>query len=190
MFSILEWEDLLPSWWQGAICLTISQIVREYSRNSYIYTEAGSKNKQGTFTERHISNKIVIIYPLTALLANPLGPWFSTVPVCTMVSQMCGDAGVKGHKTNCSLRATTASELFRANVPEKIIIIQERPGHNSFTALRTYEHITEQFLFACHISHVRMHGDHKHGAATSTTATSASSSCFGLMKCWIVLKDC
>lgn len=62
MVSILEWEDLLPSWWQGAICLTISQIVREYSRDSYIYTEAGSKNKQGTFTERHISNKIVIIY--------------------------------------------------------------------------------------------------------------------------------
>lgn len=130
------------------------------------------------------------ICPLTALLANPLGPWFSTFPVGTMVSQMCGDAGVKGHKTNRSLRATTASELFRANVPEKIIIIQERPGHNSFTALRTNEHITEQFLFTCHSSHVMMHSDHKHGPAASTTATSAASSCFGLMKCWIVLKYC
>ena len=161
--------------------LTISQIVREYSPDRYIYTEAGSKNKKGTFTERHISNKIVPIYavaeagerchvhildlylskipkeaferdnfylrPLTALPANPVGPWFSTVPVgrnelARMVSQMCEDAGIKGHKTNHSLRATAASELFCANVPEKII--QERTGHRSLTALRTYEHITEQ----------------------------------------------
>ena len=56
--------------------------------------------------------------------------------------QMCEDAGVKGHKTNHSLRATAASELFRANVPEKII--QERTGHRSLTALRTYEHKTDQ----------------------------------------------
>ena len=86
------------------------------------------------------------ICPLTALLANPLGPWFSTVPVRTMVSQMCGDAGVKGHKTNCSLRATTASELFHANVPEKIIIIQERPGHNIMGNVCKMMNIKDVFL--------------------------------------------
>ena len=96
-------------------CLTISQIVREYSPDRYIYTEAGSKNKKGTFTASHISNKIVPIYAVaeaeercherildlylsklpkeaferdnfylrlsTVLPANPVGPWFSTVPV-------------------------------------------------------------------------------------------------------------
>ena len=37
-------------------------------------------------------------------------------------------------KTNHSLRATAASELFCANVPEKLI--QERTGHKSLQALR------------------------------------------------------
>lgn len=55
---------------------------------------------------------------------------------------MCEDAGIKGNKTNHSLRVTAASELFCANVPEKII--QERTGHKSLAALRTYERTTEQ----------------------------------------------
>ena len=42
--------------------LTISQIVREHNPDHYLYTEAGSKNKKGTFPERHIPNKIVPIY--------------------------------------------------------------------------------------------------------------------------------
>ena len=50
---LLEWEELLPLWWQGA--QTPHHIVREYSPDH---------NKKGTFTESHISNKIVHIYPL------------------------------------------------------------------------------------------------------------------------------
>ena len=50
---------------------------------------------------------------------------------------MCAHAGIEGNKTNHSLRATGASELFHANVPEKMI--QERTGHRSVVALRTYE---------------------------------------------------
>ena len=50
---------------------------------------------------------------------------------------MCTRAGIEGNKTNHSLRATGASELFHANVPEKMI--QERTGHRSLVALRTYE---------------------------------------------------
>ena len=43
-----------------------------------------------------------------------------------MSKDMCQVAGIEGHKTNHSLRATGASELFEAGVPEKII--KERTG--------------------------------------------------------------
>ena len=42
--------------------LTLSQIVRHYNPDHYLYIETGSKNKKGTFTEKHIPNKIVPIY--------------------------------------------------------------------------------------------------------------------------------
>ena len=47
----------------------------------------------------------------------------------------------KGKKTNHSLRATGASELFKRGVPEKIV--QERTEHRSLEALRTYERSSE-----------------------------------------------
>ena len=57
-----------------------------------------------------------------------------------MVKRMCGEAGMEGNKTNHSLRATGATTLFRASVPEKLI--QQRTGHRSVEALRQYEHTT------------------------------------------------
>ena len=58
-----------------------------------------------------------------------------------MVICMCVDAGIEGMKMNHSLRTTAGSELFHANVPEKLI--QERTGHKSLQALRVYEHTTK-----------------------------------------------
>ena len=54
----------------------------------------------------------------------------------------CVDAGISGNKTNHSLRATGASQLFQANVPEKVI--QERTGHRSLEALWLYEKTTTE----------------------------------------------
>ncbi len=76
-----------------------------------------------------------------------VSPWFCHVPVGnntlqSILKKMCLDAGVEGHKTNHSLRATGASELYVANVPEKMI--QERTGHRSLAALRVYERTTQQ----------------------------------------------
>ena len=67
--------------------------------------------------------------------------WFLIQPVgrntlASMVKNMCSQIGVTG-KTNHSLRATGATRLFEANVPEKLI--QERTGHKSTDALRRYE---------------------------------------------------
>ena len=56
-----------------------------------------------------------------------------------MVKKMCIEAGIE-KKTNHSLRATGASALFQANVPERII--QKTTGHRSVDALRSYEKIS------------------------------------------------
>ena len=58
------------------------------------------------------------------------------------VKTMCAQAGVGGHKTNHSLRATAATELYKKGVPEKLI--QECTGHRSLEALRTYKHSSEE----------------------------------------------
>ena len=55
---------------------------------------------------------------------------------------MCRNAGIVGHKTNQSLRATGATEMYHGNVPEKLI--QERTGHRSLKALRVHERSTDE----------------------------------------------
>ena len=85
--------------------------------------------------------------PRTKLPKNPDEPWYAPVPagrniLSPMLKDMCFEAGIHGHKTNHSLRATGASELFEAGVPEKII--KERTGHKSLDALRTYERTTSE----------------------------------------------
>ena len=58
------------------------------------------------------------------------------------VRKMCAEAGVSGNKTNHSLRATGATELYKKGVPEKLI--QERTRHRSLESLRTYERSSEE----------------------------------------------
>jgi len=70
--------------------------------------------------------------------------WFSSVPIgrnklATVTKKICKCAGIRGSKTNHSLRATG---LYLAGVPEKII--QQRTGHHSVEALRRYENTSEQ----------------------------------------------
>ena len=72
-----------------------------------------------------------------------LTPWYSAVPVGRDTLRkrtqiMCQEARVDGKKTNHSLRATGATQLYHSGVPEKLI--QEKTGHRSLEALRVYEH--------------------------------------------------
>ena len=75
------------------------------------------------------------------------GPWYDAVPVGShklgsMVKEICEDAGI-APRMNHSLRATGATALFQADVPERII--QKTTGHRSLDSLRTFERIsTEQ----------------------------------------------
>ena len=73
------------------------------------------------------------------------GPWCSAVLIgrnklATIVKVTCTEAGLSEKKTNHSLRATAATALFEANVPEKLI--QERTGHRSVHTLWQYQQST------------------------------------------------
>ena len=80
---------------------------------------------------------VLYMKPRTATPSDVESPWYEEVPVGeetlrTMLVKMCKRAGVE-RKSNHSLRATGATEMFPANVPEKLI--QSRTGHRSLEAL-------------------------------------------------------
>ena len=105
-----------------------------------------------------------IFYMRPKLYAPQDAPWFEGVPVRkeklrTMLADMCKEAGIE-RKTNHSLRATGASQMFNANVPEKHI--QTRTGHHTVEALRLYERPS-----------------HKEQQAVSNVLTSSSKRSFG-----------
>ena len=69
---------------------------------------------------------------------DPVKPWYGSQPcgenkLATMVKSMFSQVGISG-KTNHSLRATGASNLFQAGIP-----VQERTSHHSLKALCMYE---------------------------------------------------
>ena len=95
-----------------------------------------SKLPEKTRTEQGL----FYLRPLQPKPLDETSPWFCDVAVGKNTLQsklktMCAHAGIEGNKTNHSLWATGASELFHANVPEKMI--QKRTGHRSVVALRT-----------------------------------------------------
>ena len=86
------------------------------------------------------------VRPLDEKPQDPNMPWYSAVQANTHYNRnfkkMCADAGINGNKTNHSLGATGATELYKRGVPEKLI--QERTGHHSLESLRTYERTSEE----------------------------------------------
>lgn len=56
------------------------------------------------------------------------------------MKEVCLEGGVGGRKSNHSLRATGASNMYQAGVPEKLI--QERTGHLSTDGVRHYKRTT------------------------------------------------
>ncbi len=73
--------------------------------------------------------------------------WYYSIPIgrnklSQMVHEICKIGNISGHKTNHSLRATGATELYAAEVPEKII--QEQTGHRSIEGLRLYERTSDK----------------------------------------------
>ena len=76
-------------------------------------------------------------------LRNPTWAcWYSKKPLgyhtlSNTVSQLCKQVGIKGYKTNHSLRATTATQLYESGVDEQLVM--ERTGHRSLDGVRSYK---------------------------------------------------
>ncbi len=80
-------------------------------------------------------------------LAKPRGDvWYTCTPVghnflSKSIHGLFKAAGLEGHYTNHSLRATSATRLFDAGVDEQLIM--SRTGHSSTASVRSYKRISE-----------------------------------------------
>ena len=88
---------------------------------------------------------IFYLRPVAKCPSDPNARWYECAPVgrdklSKFLETMCKEAGITEKKTNHSLRATGASALFHANVPDKLI--REVTGHKS-NSLELYERPTE-----------------------------------------------
>ena len=83
---------------------------------------------------------------------------------------MCQDGKIEGNFTNHSLRATGATVLFDAGVPESVI--QKRTWHKSLEALRTCERVTpsQEKAVSEILSGSNFSGDVKDNSKSSKTA--------------------
>ena len=88
---------------------------------------------------------VFYLRPKVKVPSSPGEPWFDCIPIgknklATLMKEMFVEAGFQEMKTNHSLRATGATTLFDAGLPEKII--QKNTGHRSLEALRKYERVS------------------------------------------------
>ena len=81
-------------------------------------------------------------------LSKPTGDvWFQSRPVGHnvlggVVKRLCESAGLQGHYTNHSLRATAATRLFEAGIDEQLIM--QRTGHSTTAGVRSYKRVGEK----------------------------------------------
>ena len=71
--------------------------------------------------------------------------WYTKSPIgnntlARTLTNLFRDAGIEGHFTNHSLRATAATRMFDAGVDEQLIM--SRTGHSSTVGVRSYKRIT------------------------------------------------
>ena len=62
--------------------------------------------------------------------------------LANVIPRLFMKAGISGHYTNHSLRATAATRLFDAGIDEQLIM--SRTGHSSSGGVRSYKRVTEQ----------------------------------------------
>ena len=75
-------------------------------------------------------------------ISNPKSAWYKNLPIGQnvlgkTVGRLCMKAGIQGHKTNHSLRATCATRLFDQGIDEQLIM--SRTGHRTTTGVRNYK---------------------------------------------------
>ena len=72
--------------------------------------------------------------------------WYSKQPLShtklsTTVVRLCESAGIQGHKTNHSFRATTTTRLYHSGVDEQLVM--ERTGHRSLQGVHSYKRTSD-----------------------------------------------
>ena len=73
-----------------------------------------------------VAKDLFYVWPLQEVPTDPSVPWYAAVPVGrdTLHKKfhlMCEQARIERNKTNHSLRATGATQLYESGVPEKVI---------------------------------------------------------------------
>lgn len=103
-----------------------------------------------------------------------------------MLKTMCEEVGISGKKTNHSLQAYAATELFNAGIPEKVI--QNRTGHRSIKGLCKYERISEkQKKTACKALAVRSPDNVSLNAVQSQFSNDSEESWCSTRCMWLML---
>ena len=94
------------------------------------------------------------------------------VTLSNMMKEMSMESGI-AKKTNHSLRATGASAMFQAGVPERII--QKATGHKSVEGLCTYKQApTKQFKYVSKVLMGEASESRKENALTTLQPTNVS----------------
>ena len=84
---------------------------------------------------------------LTPLSTPKEDVWYSRAPLghntlSKIVNEMMAQAGFEGYYTNHSLRVSSATRLFNAEVDEQLIM--SRTGHSSTSGVRAYKRTSEK----------------------------------------------
>ena len=124
--------------------LKLSQLKRNYDPDHYVHCENVSKTNSGSFRKLHIcpvyildtylsklppkahESDLFYLRPLSEAPSDASAPWYAAVPVGkdtlqNKLSNMCKQAGINGKKTNHSLRAASATQMYDSEVPEKLM---------------------------------------------------------------------
>ena len=121
-----------------------------------VYAQPGSSRCPVSIIDLYLKKlpanpKALYMQPLTKVPTDPYLPWFQNCPIGinflkNMMSNISKLCGLDSRYTNHSLRATAATRMFAAGVPEKIIA--DRTGHKSAKGLRQYEKVSTTQLQA------------------------------------------
>ena len=92
--------------------------------------------KYNSFCQKDRLGDVFYLKPLST--PHP-DQWYSKSPIghnmlSHVVAQLCCLAGIKGHKTNHSLRAMTATRLYQERVDEQLM---ENTGHHTVQGVRS-----------------------------------------------------
>ena len=114
---------------------------------SWAFAQPGSSHCPVRILDLHLSKlpqlySLLNMQPLQAVPSDPQHPWYKATPIGVnllknMMPKVSELARPRSSYTNHSLRATAATRMFAAGVPEKVIA--EFTGHKSPKALHQYE---------------------------------------------------